>query len=66
MPRPGDTARKPIRLQRTKRAYSKTQAEYRETYMAVVNGAMRVSDGYWVHDIASADANGNAKYGAPY
>lgn len=60
--------REPLKLQRLRRNYRQQQGTFRETYLAVVSGSIRgTKPGYlWVHDAASADANGNVTYGAPY
>lgn len=55
-----------IKRDRARRTYRK-QLGYDETYLAVVNGAIKAGAGhYWVHDLAGSDATGNATYGAPY
>lgn len=56
-----------LNLQRVRREFRGQQGTYRTTFLAAVNGAVRVPGGFfWVHDLASADSSGNATYGAPY
>lgn len=67
MARIGNVLKPNIKRDRVRREYRKQQGAYRETYLAAVNGAVRVANGrFWVHDLASADAAGNNAYGAPY
>lgn len=54
------------RLQKLQRDIRKQFGTYKSTYLAKVDGAVRLPGGYfWVHDATGVDANGNTTYGAP-
>lgn len=54
------------RLQKLQRDIRKQFGTYKSTYLAKVNGAIRLPGGlFWVHDATGTDANGNTIYGAP-
>lgn len=54
------------RLQKLQRDIRKQFGTYKSTYLAKVDGAIRLPGGYfWVHDANGVDANGNTTYGAP-
>lgn len=54
------------RLQKLQREYRKQQGVYKSTYLAKVDGAVRLPGGlFWVHDANGTDANGNTIFGAP-
>jgi hypothetical protein len=53
------------RLQKLQRDIRKQFGTYKSTYLAKVDGAVRLPGGYfWVHDATGTDANGNTTYGA--
>jgi hypothetical protein len=67
MPRLGSVLKPNIKRERVRREYRKQIGVFEETYLAAVNGVVRIPGGkMWVHDLAGADINGNATYGAPY
>lgn len=67
MPRLSSVLKPNIKREKIRREYRKQIGVFEETYLAVVNGATRIPGGkMWVHDLAGADANGDATYGAPY
>lgn len=54
------------RLQKLQRDIRKQFGTYKSTYLAKVDGAVRLPGGlFWVHDATGTDANGNTTYGAP-
>lgn len=54
------------RLQKLQRDIRKQFGTYKSTYLAKVNGTIRLPGGlFWVHDATGTDANGNTIYGAP-
>ncbi len=54
------------RLQKLQRDIRKQFGTYKSTYLAKVDGAVRLPNGlFWVHDATGTDANGNTVYGAP-
>lgn len=54
------------RLQKLQRDIRKQFGVYKSTYLAKVDGAIRLPGGlFWVHDATGTDANGNTTYGAP-
>lgn len=54
------------RLQKLQREIRKQFGTYKSTYLAKVNGAVRLPGGiFWTHDATGTDANGNTTYGAP-
>jgi hypothetical protein len=55
------------RLQKLQRENRKRQGVYKTTYLAKVDGRVKIPGGglFWVHDPAGTDENGNTIYGAP-
>jgi hypothetical protein len=67
MPRLNNLLRPNIKRDKVRREYRKQIGVFGEAYLASVNGVVRIPGGkMWVHDLAGADSNGNATYGAPY
>jgi hypothetical protein len=67
MPRLSNLLRPSIKRDKVRREYRKQIGVFEETYLAAVNGAVRIPGGkYWVHDLKGADTNGNATYGQEY
>jgi hypothetical protein len=67
MPKLNNLLRPNIKRDKVRREYRKQIGVFEETYLASVNGVVRIPGGkMWVHDLAGADSNGNATYGAPY
>lgn len=68
MPGLRNILRASIKRDRLRREFHRQQGNFRETFLAAVNGSIKgTRPGYlWVHDLASADAGGNATYGPSY
>lgn len=67
MPKLNNLLKPNIKRDKVRREYRKQIGVFEETYLAAVNGVVRIPGGkMWVHDLAGADSNGNATYGAPY
>lgn len=67
MPRLHSTLRPSLKRDMVRRSLKQQLGVLEETYLALVNGVVRIPGGkMWVHDLAGADANGDATYGAPY
>lgn len=66
MPKTRQIIRPHIRLQKLQRDVRKQFGTYKTTYLARVDGSVRLPGGlFWVHDANGVDANGNTVYGAP-
>lgn len=54
------------RLQKAQRDIRKQLGTYKSTFLARVDGVVRLPNGiFWVHDASGVDENGNTTYGAP-
>lgn len=67
MPKTRYVVRITPRLQKLQRDVRKQFGTYRTTYLAKVNGRVKIPGAglFWVHDPAGTDNNGNTIYGAP-